>query len=366
MFLLQSRFDTQFVSNANTTTIVIIVVVAVAFIALLLFAGVVASKRSRNGSGGSGKFRKGTFKRRATRLGLSKNQIRTLENIIERYKVKNPYSLLVNSPQLDFYLRKAVQEVEDQVADENVKEGQKLSLFRVKQIVERNSQKSQVIANTKQLKSNQAVAISGQEGQQYRSSIVAVLKDSIAAETPQDDSGNQIRWKKWSTVKVFFWKHNGEGFSFNSKVSGYNTFKGVASVFIQHSNKIEKARQRRFRRKELDRPCYFYPVRILTTGAGRNRVKKAFVESNRGAMGTILEVSAGGCSIQASKPLNKGALVKIDFETERTVRIASFGKVVNLEKDTSTSSVMHIMFTRVSRKNLNRINAYIYEYGNTS
>jgi hypothetical protein len=106
-------------------------------------------------------------------------------------------------------------------------------------------------------------------------------------------------------------------------------------------------------------------VRILTLGSGREKARKAFVETKRGALGTVLEISAGGCSIHTNRPLTKGSLVKIDFETERKVSVSSFGKVVNLRKEPA-ASIMHIMFTRVSRKNLNRINNYIYEYGQTS
>jgi len=171
-----------------------------------------------------------------------------------------------------------------------------------------------------------------------------------------------VRWQKWSPVHVFFWKSNGEGYSFESKITGYNSLKGVSAVFLQHSNKIAKAKQRKYRRRELDRPCYFYPVRVMVAGSGKNQTKKAFVETKRGSLGTVIEISAGGCSIRAARALPTGALIKVDFETYRGKPVSSYGKVVNTHKAGAEGQVMHIMFTRLSRNNLNHINEFVYDF----
>ena len=367
VYLLQSRFDTQFVQKADTRTIVIAAIVVGAFVIILLIAGAVTGRGKRTGGGsGAKKYSRGGFRRRAKQLGLTKAHISTLEYVKDKYAVKSPMSLLSNSPQLDYYLSKAVRDIDAQVASAETQEAQKLTLYRIKQVIERNAQKSGAIASTKQLKPNQRLTVSSEGGERYPSRVVGILKDGLAMEVPEVAGSGQVRWKKWATVTVFFWKANGEGFSFESKITGYNTFKGTQSVFVQHSNKIASAKQRRFRRKILEGPCYFYPVRVLTMGNGRNKQKKAFVETKKASLGTIIEISAGGCSIRGSRALPKGALIKVDFETERSVSISSYGKVVNVSKESAINTVMHIMFTRVSKKNLNRINSYVYDYGETS
>ena len=363
MYLLQTGFGSELIQSADSTTIIIAVVLVGALFVLLIVVGIITNRRTASRkAGGNGTYRKGTFKRRAMRMGLSKIHIRALEFIIERYKVRNPYALLTNSAQLDSYLRKALQGIEDQVSTEQAKEAQKLTLYRVKQIIERNSQRSTGYSTTRQLQTNQRVAISAQPGSRFQSRIVSVLRDGVALEMPINSAGSQVRWKKWSPVTVFFWKGNGEGFSFNSKVTGYNILKGVPAVFIQHANKITKAKQRRYRRRELDRPCYFYPVRILTSGSGKKQTKKAFVETKRGSLGTVIEVSAGGCSIRATRGLAGGALIKVDFETSRGNPVSSYGKVVSAQKNGVEGQTMHIMFTKVSRSNLNNINAFVYDF----
>ncbi len=363
MYLLQTGFGSELVQSADSATIVVAGVLIGVLFVLLIVVGIITNKRAAmKKAGGNGSFRKGTFKRRATRMGLSKIHLRALEFVIDRYKVRNPYALLTNSAQLDSYLKKAIQGIDDQVSSDQAKEAQKLTLYRVKQIIERNSQRSTGYNTTRQLQTNQGITLSAESGIRFQSRIVSVLRDGIAVEVPFDNTGSQVRWKKWSPVTVYFWKSNGEGYSFGSKVTGYNTLKGVTAVFMQHSNKIIKSKQRKYRRRELDRPCYFYPVRILTTGSGKNQIKKAFVETKRGSLGTVIEVSAGGCSIRATRGLAGGALIKVDFETSRGNPVSSYGKVINTQKTGAEGQTMHIMFTKVSRGNLNNINAFVYDF----
>ncbi|MCK5201648.1 MAG: PilZ domain-containing protein, partial [Spirochaetales bacterium] len=170
-----------------------------------------------------------------------------------------------------------------------------------------------------------------------------------------------IRWKKWTKVQVFFWKHNGQGYSFSSKVSGYNNIRGVPSLFLQHSRSIQQAQQRKYRRKPLGRPAYFYPIRIITSGFGRNQKRKAVVDTSAGILGTIIEISAGGCSMRASYPLGAGELLKIEFEASDGEKIIVFGKNKSIKRIKPMGAVMHIMFTKVSQKNINSINSYIYD-----
>jgi hypothetical protein len=43
--------------------------------------------------------------------------------------------------------------------------------------------------------------------------------------------------------------------------------------------------------------------------------------------------------------------------------VAVYGKVKNVRKAEPMGGVMHVMFTRISSKNLNRINSFVYDIG---
>lgn len=351
--------------TATPTTLIVGGIIVGALFIILTIGAIITNRRRRmaRSVGSTPRYRKGSFKRRARALGLTKGQIGMLERIREHYSVRNASLLLENSSLLDSYLSKAIAEVDQHGATDEVKEGQKLALYRIKQAIERNSQKAGPIRSSSQLARNQSVSITTADGKSYDSRVVAILKDYIAVEVPIDDGGGEVRWRKWNPLKVFFWRSNGQGYSFNSKLAGYNTLKGESCAYIQHSSTILSGKQRRFRRKELGRPCYFYPVRIVTVGSGRNESRRALVDTRHARMGTIIEVSSGGCSLRATAVLPKGSLVKIDFETERRASIVSYGKVVQVHRSEASGYVMHVMFTRVSKKNLNQLNSFIYEYG---
>lgn len=350
-------------SNAS---IIIGIIVFFVFLILLIISGRSSGSGSSSGSrstssGRSGKYNKRPFRKRAVAMGLNKPEIRTLEYLIKTYSIKDPYNLLKNSKTLNSTLKKALTRLQDDITPQNIKEGQKLLLYRIKQKIERNSEKKQIMTGTKQLNPGQKLHLSTPGGTRYESQVSSNLKDYLGAKIPRDDHGNQIRWKKWTKIQVFFWKSNGQGYSFSSKVSGYNNIRGVPSLFLQHSKSIQQAQQRKYRRKVMGRPAYFYPIRIITTGTGRNQKKKAVVDTSSGILGTIIEISAGGCSMRASYPLGVGELLKIEFEANDGEKITAFAKNKSIKRIKPMGAVMHLMFTKVSQKNINSINSFIYD-----
>ncbi|MBN2050831.1 MAG: PilZ domain-containing protein [Spirochaetales bacterium] len=351
------------IKAVDSKTIVLGIVLFAGFFLVLIIAGRVSGgKKDQSGQEAKPmRFRKSTFRKKATAIGLSKIQISTLENFMENYTVRQPYALLKNSSQLDLILKKALADIDNQVSSPDVKESQRSTIYGIKQVVERQRQGRSSLSGSKQISINQSLMLSPESGGRFPSTVVGNLRDMLAVQIPRNEGLQEIRWKRGTKLNVFFWKSNGQSYSFLTKVAGYNALKGTTCLLLQHSNAVKQAHQRRYRRKTLERPTYFYPVRILTMGTGRKQEKKAFVETKNGALGTILDISAGGCAVKTSYPLLKGSLIKVEFETEKQKSVAAFGKVKNMTRAQPVGGIMNIMFTRLSRKNLNTINAYIYE-----
>ena len=367
--LLQRYLPSIQSSNTQENWVVLVVIVGVIAVA------VVASRfSSRGGSGGGSgtgmggssgkpkKFNRRTFIRKGMSLGLSKVQANTLANLVVKYRMKSPYSVFSHGGNLDALLRKAVSEVEGQVSSEQVKEAQKVTIFRIKQAIERNSHKGGAFTSTRNIPSGQSITISPESGGRFSSKVNTNLKNYLSATVPSNPSGGQVRWKKWTPVKVFFWKRNGQGFTFDSKVTGYSVIRGVPSVLLQHSNKVKQAQQRKYRRREISRPAYFFPVQVVPVGVGKKAQKRAIVENDRGSLGTLIDISAGGCAIKSTKPVPRGGLIKLQFETGNSPSIWCFGKVISTRKTPPMGGIMHIVFTKVTNKNLNSINSFVYDY----
>ena len=158
------------------------------------------------------------------------------------------------------------------------------------------------------------------------------------------------------------WRESDAGYAFESKVLGYDRIKGVQSVLVHHAKTLKREQQRRYRRSPIHRPCFFFPVLIVPSGSGRRAQKKAVVQNTRRYLGNLVDISAGGCSINSVYPLSTGSLCKIEFELARRQRITVFGKVKRIRKTGFRSGVMHIMFTKLSSHYLNQIYLYVYDF----
>ncbi len=362
LFILQVMPTLQ---QSDTTSTIIAIAVFAFFILFLVIAGMSGSSGSSGGGGGatkkSSKFSKRKFRRYASSRGLSRGETHILEDIIRRHRVHSPYSLLNNTPLLDTNLRKTLDEIEASAMDPDEREAQKLTLYRIKQKIERSTKGVKPPSSSRQLKLGQSVSLSI-NNVRYQTKVTTNLEKSFGVEVPKDKTGTEIRWRKWTKAQIFFWRANGQSFSFDTKILGYNVIRGISSLFLQHTGSIKEAQQRRYRRKSLERPAYFYPIRIISSGFGKNASRKAIVDKNRGTLATLIDISAGGCAMRTSYPLGRGELLKMEFETEKRQKVTVFGKVMGMTRIYPSGGIMHIMFTRVSRAHMNRINSFIYSF----
>jgi c-di-GMP-binding flagellar brake protein YcgR len=207
------------------------------------------------------------------------------------------------------------------------------------------------------------LSITPEGGTPFSSKVVSNMKDFLTTSVPPTPAGGgDSRWMRGTRLSVYLWRQNDAGYSFESKVLGYDTVKGVPSVLIQHSRTLRREQRRRNRRRELLRACFCYPIRITETGEGRKVERKAVVEQSERTLGTIVDLSAGGCAVQTTTPVEKGRLVMVEFDIDRRQAIRVFGKVVQVRKQPGKSGMMNIMFTRVTRQHLNRISEFVYDF----
>lgn len=356
-----SRFSGKLFKQTSDPKSSLLGVGIILILFVVLVIGNSISKKKGN-SGNQRKYNKRAFRKDAQILGLTKKQILLLEDFIKTYHVSKPFALLSNTSTLNNTLGKAVRDADHLLGSNLQKENRKLQIYRIKQRIERVAGKYGRITSTRDFNLNDKITFELENGYRYNSVITANLKEFFCAQIPADKHGDEIRWKKGTKIKIYLWGTGGAEFSFISKTLGYNSIKGYSSILLSHSQKINHAHQRKFRRKILNRPCYFFPIKIIESGYGRKVTKEAVILKNQGHLGTIMDVSAGGCSISSNSPLRRGELLKIEFETTHGNSVVAFGKVINMRLTGRKKGIMHIMFTKASGKNLNIINAYVYDF----
>jgi len=341
--------------------------IAVAGIAVLVLIGTIVARR-RGGAGprsaaDAAQYSSALFKRAGRSMGLTGPQVDLLENLVRVCKVKQPLLVFTSAGLLDDTLKKGLYSLDStRELTEPERENRRTLIFQIKQTVERNARKGAALGSTNFLKPGQPLTITPEGSPAFSSKVISNMKDFLTVAVPAQPAGASTRWMRGTPLSVYLWRENDAGYSFPSKVLGYDTVKGVSSMLIQHAKTLRREQRRRHRRRELLRPCFYYPIRITETGEGRHVERKAVVEQSLRTLGTVVDLSAGGCAVQTLNPFEKGRLVMMEFEIDKRAPIRAFGKVVKVTRKPGKGGAMNIMFTRVTSQHLNRISEFVYDF----
>ena len=352
-YLLQQ--DIQFFAQPDPAQTRIVVIVFGALVLIGVIAALVNRQRGKGGGGGGA-----GLARQGRKLGLSSDQRKVLKELSRSLGLQNPQRLLSNSAYMNHAMRRRIDQLDASSLPEAERERQKSLLFSIKRAIENSQKTRKVLPSSRQLRVGQNVHVRAPEGFEQESLIASNVHNGLGIDLPFERRGKRTSVKKGSPVQVSFVDDSHRHYAFRSRVIGFNNARGASVMFVEHASNIPQTQKRRSPRREYDRPCYFYPVTVLTTGKGRKQKTQAFVNKNRRIFGHFEDLSAGGCAIRTQVPFPKGDILKIDFEYTDGTPLSVYGMVRSVERQRARGRLMHIKFTRVSRKNLNQIQSYVY------
>ncbi len=305
--------------------------IAVAAVAVLILVGSLVARRSRPRSAtDAAQYSSTQFKKAGRALGLTPPQVDMLENLVRACKVKQPFLVFTSAGLLDDTLKKGLYSLDSSRDLIGGGTGEApLAHFPDQADMERNARKGASLGSTTSLKPGQPLTITVEGSSPFASKVISNMKDFLTVAAPARPAGADTRWMRGTLLSVYLWRENDAGYSFPSKILGYDTVKGVPSVLIQHAKTLRREQRRRSRRRELMRPCFYYPILITETGEGRKAERKAVVERDKRTLGTVVDLSAGGCAVQTLNPFEKGKLVMLEFDIDRRAPIRAFGKVMH-------------------------------------
>jgi c-di-GMP-binding flagellar brake protein YcgR len=335
-------------------------VTLIVFGALILIGVIVAIVNARRSAAGRGKggSRLG-LNRQSKHMGLDASQRKILRDMARALGLQSPERLLTNPAYMNHAMRRRFEQIDMLDEPEAVREQRKSQLFAVKRSILSATARLRVVPSSRHFRAGQAVHIRTADNQTYDSMIASNVHNGLGIDLPQQLRGSAL-WSKGTELQVSVVADTDHLYSFRTRVIGYNNARGASVMFIAHASNIRQTQKRRSPRREYDHPCYFYPVTVIAVGRGRKARKQAFVNKSRRIYGRFEDLSGGGCAIRTQYPLTAGSILKVDFETIDGTPISVFGKVRSVDRKRPRGRLMHIMFTRVSRKNLNQIQSYVY------
>jgi len=335
---------------------VFLIVLFFIIIAAVVFVGSLRGKSSvtGGGKGSTGLFAKLALRRMGRDIGLNSEQIKMLDFVFKTDQVVDPEKSIITPVLLDRHFRHAYRVIEQSSKTDEEIQYRHAILFSTRNILENNV--SGGIYSTRQLTDDISINISTNRDK-YQVRILSTSGESLAVACPINALGSSVKLQRGTSINALLFTKNNKGFSFETHVTGYNTIHGKNALLLAHSNKLKFLSHRRFRRRQMVIACNLYIVYV--EGSGK---RQRLVVDKRRLSGNIADISVGGCSIKVKAPIQVGAKLKIEF-TQGDYSVAALGQVLRTNR-MGLVTVAHVKFLKVSRKSMNLINAFVYEYIN--
>ena len=364
LFLLQSGLaDFSFSKNKSAASPRQIIIFLVAIIGLVIVVIIINnSRKGTSNTKGGAKAAPGpkrlfsifTMHRISKNLGLNHEQSKMLTFVFKLDAVADPEKSANSPALLDRHFRRAYRVIEQTSGSDEEAQNRLAVLFSTRNRLENTS--SGGFASTKQLNDETSVVFTiGKE--KHNVHVVSAKGENLAVECPKTVLGSQVKLPRGEKITVLVFTKNNKGFSFETKIVGYSTTHGHPTILLAHSNQMKLLSQRRFRRRQTLIACFINMVYV--EGSGKKQKLKV---DKRRISGNIADISVGGCSIKTTAAVQGGVRIKLEY-TQGDKNVAALGQVLRTNR-TGMNTIAHVKFLKVSRKSMNLINAYVYEYVN--
>jgi len=362
VFLLQFRGMTYKTDNPYEAIILgagigVIIIVALV-VRMIRGPGTISSGKSSAAT--ARKFNSFTFRRITSGYGLDKEQSKLLEFVFRNDGVYDPERSMKNPALLDKHFKKAYKTIEKSVESEQEAQLKQAQLFSLRNALDSAPENSNEIISTSQVPINTAAVLSTDK-ENYTVKVMSAKGDTLLTEMPRNALGSPAKLVKGAKITLSFFSKSSKGFAFDSKVLGSTETPQGPALSLQHSHKPKPLASRRFRRKQTHAGCVFYFVFTDTAKTSRKQAPKLIVDSRR-FTGTILDISAGGCSIKTSAPVQVGSRLKIIIDYNEKESITVLGQALRTNHSGTVGTIICIKFLKVPRKSFNNINAVVFGY----
>ncbi len=295
--------------------------------------------------------------------GLNDEQKEYFMRLCNLKQIGSPRRLLGNIRELDAFIAEAIAGLHTASSSEREIERQKTLLFTIRETVENHKRNSFVITSTRQLQNGQPFTLITGKQEHYPSIIVVNSSAGLLCKVPRDIFGNELRLPIWSKAQVLLYTRSGKAYQFTGRILRYESGKNETMMLVSHTNSVKEFPNRRHDRKEITSACTFSHVTVANVVSGKHTEHK-FYPSPKKFPGTITDISAGGCSIETVAPQSTGEYLSIQCILEGKNEDTIIGKVIRMSPSKEpNATMMHIQFAKMPRATLNRIFAYIYNYG---
>lgn len=295
--------------------------------------------------------------------GFNNEQADYFSRLCNTSLIGSPRHLVENQRALDELIANTINRIHTSASTEREIEHNKTLLYMIRENIENHNRNSKLITSTRSLQNGQPFTLITGKEEHYPSIIVINTPSGILCKVPRDIFGNELRLPIWSKARILFYTRAGQAYQFAGRILRYESGKNETMMMIAHTNSVKAFPNRRHDRKSIRTTCMYSHVTVANVVSGKHTEHK-FYPSPKSFPGTIIDISSGGCSIEAATSVGIGEYISIRYILEGKTEDTLIGKVIRASPSKDPSiTVIHIQFAKMPRAALNRIFSYIYNYG---
>jgi hypothetical protein len=298
------------------------------------------------------------LRRLAHTYALNRVQTKFLEQIFRNQGIREPQRIMKDPVLLDNCFKKAYKTIETTSENEKESEQKIALLFSLRNTIENAWGMEKIITSTRQITDNSTVILTIGAGQ-YPVRVISSKTETMSVECPQNAQADLRSTAKNDQTTLAFFTQSGNGLSFDTRIVGTTSSPKGPVLQIAHSDNVKLlTRQRKFKRKQTDLPCTISIITVNEVRQGLKKIKKLSVDKHK-IPGNIPNISIGGCAIRTNVSVAVGSSFKIEINFASDARPLA---VLGQNQNGSRGTIVHIKFTKITRRAWNVINAMVFNY----
>jgi len=369
LFLLQGPQLTDFQIEADPRDLIILLAVIVGIIAAAILykfftkgsSGTLTKKLSAKGGRAPlapRKFGAFTLYRIASAYGLNGSQKKMLDFVFRNDGVVDPNRVMDNTQLMDRHFKRAYRAIEKNSANDDDAQRRLVSFFSLRNVIEASSGLSD--SQTPRLSENTPTVLVFDKDS-YTVKVISSRAQNVVTEIPRNSLGSPVRVGKGTKVSLSFFTKSSEGFSLSGQVVGPLETDRGEGLQISHSGKLKRLVKRAHRRRQVSIKCEMVIVNFQGGGDGKKSPPR-MVPDSRKFTGSLVDISAGGCALKTSAPIQAGTMLKISIDYDMAHYLHVLGRVLRTNRSVATGNILHIKFLKVPLRAYNSISALAYGY----
>jgi len=295
------------------------------------------------------------FNKMGLSVGLSRNDIKEIRNLLAEAGITKPYMIFLDSSILEKMVTENINKIETLNIPELEKEKRLLHIFDIKRKINNHYlDMHRGIRSTLEIEPNQLLSMKVAGVGNFYSIVIINDKRNLICSIPDIKDPTSVQWKD-KQVEIYFWRYNDAGYIFKTKIENVVFSSKLQALMIAHQETLKRIQRREYPRRKCRFDVKFFKFSVSTNDDG-----KPVVLLSRTHIGIMIDISPDGASVISDDALAKNSAVKLEFNIDER-KIVVYGTILNVIKKRNMF-VMHIKFQRISDASKTQIYRYVYKY----